>query len=74
MIRSVRYQGAIILSDHILLVQHSEHASGRIYWLLPGGGREEGESEEACVSWGDMVISDPFTYPALKRIQAIVGY
>jgi 8-oxo-dGTP diphosphatase len=43
-----RYQGAILRNDHILLIQHREH-SGRSYWLLPGGGREAGETEEQCV-------------------------
>lgn len=47
--RETRYQGAIILDDHILLVKHREHDTGRSYWLLPGGGREAGETEETCV-------------------------
>jgi ADP-ribose pyrophosphatase YjhB (NUDIX family) len=47
--RTVRYQGAIIRDDHILLIRHREHTTGRVYWLLPGGGREAHESEEACV-------------------------
>jgi 8-oxo-dGTP pyrophosphatase MutT (NUDIX family) len=47
--RETRYQGAIILDDHILLVKHREHDTGRTYWLLPGGGPEAGETEEACV-------------------------
>jgi ADP-ribose pyrophosphatase YjhB (NUDIX family) len=46
--RTIRYQGAIQLSDHLLLIKHREHADGRTYWLLPGGGRENGETEEAC--------------------------
>jgi ADP-ribose pyrophosphatase YjhB (NUDIX family) len=45
-----RYQGAIIRDHHILLVQHCEHAGGRTYWLLPGGTREDGESEEQAVT------------------------
>ncbi len=45
----IRYQGAIVCEHTLLLVQHCEHAGGRSYWLLPGGGREEGESEEQCV-------------------------
>lgn len=44
-----RYQGAIVRDDHLLLIKHREHASGRAYWIIPGGGREEGESEEECV-------------------------
>ena len=47
--RTTRYQGAILRHDHILLIQHHEHQSGRSYWLLPGGGLEPGESEEDCV-------------------------
>jgi ADP-ribose pyrophosphatase YjhB (NUDIX family) len=43
-----RYQAAILRDDEILLIQHREH-TGRAYWLFPGGGREEGESEEDCV-------------------------
>ncbi len=48
--QGLRYQGAILCDDrHILLILHQEHNGGRAYWLLPGGGREAGESEEACV-------------------------
>jgi len=47
--RETRYQGAIILDDHVLLIKHREHDTGRTYWLLPGGGRESEETEEACV-------------------------
>ncbi|MBI2851236.1 MAG: NUDIX hydrolase [Chloroflexi bacterium] len=47
--RDVRYQGAIIRDNHILLIKHREHESGRSYWILPGGGMEPGETEEDCV-------------------------
>lgn len=47
--RGTRYQGAIIRDDHVLLIKHQEHATGRSYWLLPGGGRESHETEEACI-------------------------
>jgi len=47
--RIIRYQGAIIRNDHILLIKHSEYASGQDYWVIPGGGREDGETEEECV-------------------------
>lgn len=47
--RHIRYQGAIIREHHLLLIRHREHDTGRSYWLFPGGGREEGESEEECV-------------------------
>ena len=49
MTRTIRYQGAIIRKDQLLLIKHREHATGFSYWLLPGGKREEGESEEDCV-------------------------
>lgn len=47
--RHTRYQGAIILDDHILLIQHKQHSNGRTYWVFPGGGIEPGESEEECI-------------------------
>jgi 8-oxo-dGTP diphosphatase len=49
MIRLIRYQGAIIRDHKILLIKHREHASGREYWVIPGEGREQNETEEACV-------------------------
>jgi DME family drug/metabolite transporter len=45
----VRYQGAIMQDSQVLLIRHWEHASGRNYWVIPGGGRLDGESEEDCV-------------------------
>jgi XTP/dITP diphosphohydrolase len=47
--RLVRYQGAIVRGDEILLIRHRDHATDFSYWLLPGGGIERGETEEACV-------------------------
>lgn len=49
MIRDIRYQAAIVHERRILLIQHREHAGGRSYWLLPGGGRESGETPEQCL-------------------------
>ena len=49
MSRTIRYQGAIIRDDQLLLIKHSEHKTGRSYWVIPGGGREAPETEEACV-------------------------
>lgn len=49
MSRITRYQGAVIHDDHILLIKHLHYESGREYWVLPGGGREEDETEEECV-------------------------
>jgi 8-oxo-dGTP pyrophosphatase MutT (NUDIX family) len=47
--RSTRYQGAIICDHHILLLKQIEHATGRSYWQIPGGGIEADETEEQCV-------------------------
>jgi ADP-ribose pyrophosphatase YjhB (NUDIX family) len=47
--RITRYQGAIVRDGQVLLIRQIEHASGRDYWLIPGGGRIDGESDEACV-------------------------
>ncbi len=49
MTRTTRYQAAIMRDQHILLIQHREHANGHAYWLLPGGGMEDGETEIQCV-------------------------
>ena len=48
--RVVRYQGAVVQDHHVLLIRQIQHASGHDYWLIPGGGRIAGESEEACVA------------------------
>ena len=48
--RDTRYQALIVEGDRTLLIQHKEHTTGREYWLLPGGGREPGESPEVCVA------------------------
>jgi len=45
---SIRYQGAIVCNGHILLVKQ-RGASGYEWWNVPGGGREEDETEEQCV-------------------------
>lgn len=47
--RTVRYQGAIIRDHHMLLIRHREHETERAYWVIPGGGRVEGETPEECV-------------------------
>jgi len=47
--RSTRYQGAIIRDHHILLIKQTELATGRSYWLIPGGRIEPDETEEDCV-------------------------
>lgn len=47
--RTTRYQAAIMRGAEILLIRHREHAGGRSYWVIPGGGRETGETETECV-------------------------
>lgn len=47
--RIIRYQGAIVQDEQILLIRHRHHENDRTYWLLPGGGIEPGESEAECV-------------------------
>ena len=47
--RAVRYQGAILRDHQLLLIKHRHHADGRDYWIIPGGGIEDGETEEQCV-------------------------
>ena len=47
-----RYQGAIICDHHTRLRKQVEHASGRSYWQIPGGGIEPHETEEQCVQRG----------------------
>ena len=47
--RDVRYQAAIVREDHVLLLKVVDIDSGATFWVLPGGGREADETEEACV-------------------------
>jgi len=35
--------------DRLLLITHKMKDTGESSWLIPGGGREEGESEQECV-------------------------
>src|SRR5262245_55905439 len=49
---STRYQGAIIRDYQVLLLKQVEHASGRSYWQIPGGGIEPDETEEQCLQRG----------------------
>lgn len=50
MTRSIRYQGAIIQNDCILLIKHRIPGGGPSFWAIPGGGMEAGETEEVCVA------------------------
>lgn len=46
-----RYQAAILQGSQVLLIRHHEFASGREYWVIPGGGREvSDQSEEQAVA------------------------
>ena len=47
--RDCRYQAAIVDGPNVLLLRVRAPGSERTFWLVPGGGREPGESEEACV-------------------------
>jgi ADP-ribose pyrophosphatase YjhB (NUDIX family) len=47
--RATRYQGAIVRDEHVLLLKVRERESGETFWVMPGGGQEPYESEEACV-------------------------
>ena len=47
--REIRYQGAIVQNDRILLIKHRPLRGGSPYWLIPGGGIEDGETEIECV-------------------------
>jgi 8-oxo-dGTP diphosphatase len=47
--RTTRYQAAIIVDDHILLVRQRITSSEYEWWNIPGGGREGDESEEQCI-------------------------
>ena len=47
--RAVRYQGAIVEGDCVLLIRFRDPASNHTFWLIPGGGIEPDETEEECV-------------------------
>ena len=44
-----RFEGAIIRDHHILLIKERINATGRSFWMLPGGGIEPSETDEDCV-------------------------
>ncbi len=46
--RTVRCQGAVVRGDAILLIRYRASVEAAPYWLIPGGGREPGETDEAC--------------------------
>ncbi|MEP6690847.1 MAG: NUDIX domain-containing protein [Gemmatimonadaceae bacterium] len=48
-LRHTRYQAAVLQNGAILLLRCA-FRNGPTVWILPGGGREDGEDEEACVA------------------------
>lgn len=46
--RDTRYQAAVVDAGRLLLLRCVPHGEAG-FWVLPGGGREAGESAEACV-------------------------
>jgi alpha-L-rhamnosidase len=47
--RTIRYQAAILRDDHILLLKH-QFTPTYACWEIPGGGRQEGESDAQCIT------------------------
>jgi 8-oxo-dGTP pyrophosphatase MutT (NUDIX family) len=47
--RSIRYQAAVVLGDHLLLLKVLDGWTGRLLWVFPGGGQEPGETVEECI-------------------------
>lgn len=47
--RHTRYQAAVVHNGAILLVR-CQFADGTAFWMLPGGGREDGEDDVSCVA------------------------
>jgi len=47
--RHTRYQAVILRDDNAILLLRCIFGDGRDWWMFPGGGREEDESEEECI-------------------------
>jgi putative hydrolase of the HAD superfamily len=47
--RHTRYQAAILRDDNAILLLRCIFNDGRDWWMIPGGGRESGETEEECI-------------------------
>jgi ADP-ribose pyrophosphatase YjhB (NUDIX family) len=47
-LRHTRYQAVVMRNGSALLIRCA-FRDGQTVWILPGGGREDGETEEACV-------------------------
>ena len=49
MSRVVRCQAVILKDDKILVLRQYNYKRQEEYWMLPGGGLEEGETVEQCI-------------------------
>ena len=47
--RHTRYQGLIIQDDHVLLIRVKQISTDHEFWVIPGGGIEDSETEEECI-------------------------
>lgn len=47
--RDIRYQAAVLTGAQLLLLR-CRTPDGLEFWVLPGGGREEGETATTCVA------------------------
>ena len=47
--RNIRCQGVVLWENSLLMIQHLNHQTGNVYWWLPGGGIEDGETPEKCI-------------------------
>lgn len=47
--RDIRYQAAVVDGERILLLRLAPRDQAP-FWVLPGGGREAGETAEVCVA------------------------
>jgi 8-oxo-dGTP pyrophosphatase MutT (NUDIX family) len=63
-----RYQAAVLTDGKILLLQCA-FRDGPIVWILPGGGRDEDESDDES-RWRADIRNDVFLYPQLVAIRA----
>ena len=49
MIRHTRYQGLIVQDEHVLLIRVKQLSTDHDFWVIPGGGIENYETEEECI-------------------------
>src|SRR5262245_38519648 len=64
--RTIRYQAAIIRNDHLLLLKVTDFTTGQTFWVIPGGGREEGETEMDCVR--REVLEETYLHVEVERL------